>query len=67
MIFKVIVVATLAYILYNLGAGLIYLVKDQGYSDRTLKALTRRIAVSVALFILLMLGFAFGLISPHSL
>ena len=67
MFYKVIVVAVLAFIVFNLGAGLIYLVKDQGHSDRTLKALTRRIAFSVALFILLMLGFATGLITPHPL
>jgi hypothetical protein len=67
MFFKVIVVAVLAFILFNLGAGLIYLVKDQGHSDRTLKALTLRIAFSVALFILLMIGFATGLITPHSI
>ncbi|HIN82215.1 MAG TPA: DUF2909 domain-containing protein, partial [Chromatiales bacterium] len=34
-------------------------------SARTLKALTWRIGLSVALFILLMVGYATGLIQPH--
>jgi len=47
--------------------GLYYLVKDQGKSMKTAKALSVRIILSLLLFIALVLAFAFGLISPHPL
>jgi hypothetical protein len=65
MLIKFIIVLLLLSVLYNLGAGLIYLVKDQGHSDRTLRALTRRIALSMGVFILVMVAFATGLITPN--
>ena len=50
---KIIVLLFILVILGSLGCALFYLVKDRGQSDRTVKALTVRIAVSAALFILL--------------
>jgi succinate dehydrogenase/fumarate reductase cytochrome b subunit len=58
-------VAFLAVILYNLGAGLYYMMVDKGGSDRMVKALTRRIALSVALILLVLLGIATGIVQPH--
>lgn len=63
----VIIVGFLAFIVFNLGAGLYYMMRDRGGSDRTLNALTWRIGLSVALFLLLMLGFATGIIEPHGI
>lgn len=57
--------AFLAVILYNLGAGLYYMMVDKGGSDRMVKALTRRIALSVALILLILLGIATGFVQPH--
>lgn len=65
MIFKAAVLVVLLAILVSLGSGLFYLVQDKGRSNRTVKALTVRIALSIALFILLMLAYAAGLITPH--
>jgi succinate dehydrogenase/fumarate reductase cytochrome b subunit len=59
------VVAFLAVIVYNLGAGLYYMMVDKGSSDRMVKALTRRIALSVALILLVLLGIATGVVQPH--
>lgn len=64
---RIIVFLFLAVILFSLGSALYYLVKDKGQSDRTVKALTVRITLSIVLFCLLMLGFYFGLISPQGL
>ena len=64
---RVIVFLFIAVILYSLGSALYYLVKDKGQSERTVKALTVRITFSIVLFLLLMLGFYFGLISPQGL
>jgi formate/nitrite transporter FocA (FNT family) len=59
---KLVVIAFLAFILVSLGLALYYLVRDKGGSDRTVKALTVRISLSIALFVLLMAGYYFGLI-----
>lgn len=64
---RIIVFLFLAVILFSLGSALYYLIKDKGQSDRTVKALTLRITLSIVLFFLLMLGFYFGLISPQGL
>lgn len=59
------IVAFVALILWNLGAGLYYMLVDKGGTDRTVKALTRRIALSVLLFVLVLIGIATGLIQPN--
>jgi hypothetical protein len=62
---KVLVVVIFLGILVSMGSALVFLVKDRGQSDRTVKALTVRIVISVALFALLFVLWAMGLISPH--
>jgi hypothetical protein len=57
----------LILILSSLGSGLYYLVKDQGKTKRTVKALSVRIVLSVILFAALLLAFMFGWIAPHPL
>ncbi|HST45803.1 MAG TPA: twin transmembrane helix small protein [Luteimonas sp.] len=59
------IVGFLLLILYNLGAGMYYMVTDKGTTDRTVKALTRRIALSVALILLVVAGIATGVIEAH--
>ena len=60
---KVIVLVFVVLILLSLGSALYYLIKDRGGSHRTVKALTWRVALSITLFVLLMLGFHFGFIT----
>lgn len=60
-----IVLAFLALIVYNLGAGLYFMLTDKGGSGRMVKALTRRIALSVVLILLLIAGIATGFVQPH--
>lgn len=55
----------LAVIVYNLGAGLYYMLVDKGTSKRTVNALTRRIGLSIALIALVILGIATGVVQPH--
>ena len=64
---KYVVILMLLFILASLGSGLFFLLRDPGGSRRTVKALTLRIALSVGLFILLLLAYATGLIKPHGL
>ncbi|AMJ58034.1 membrane protein [Stenotrophomonas terrae] len=59
------VIAFLIVIVWNLGAGLYYLMIDRGQTKRTVNALTRRIALSVVLILLVALGIYTGWIRPH--
>ena len=59
------VIAFLAVIVWNLGAGLYYLLVDRGQTKRTVRALSWRIGMSVALVALLVIGIATGTIQPH--
>lgn len=67
MITKIIIVAFLFAIIGSLFSGLFFLMKDKGTSERTVKALTVRVSLSVLLFILLMIGFATGVLQPHGI
>ena len=67
LLFKGLVILLLLSVLISLFSGLVYLVRDQGQSKRTLKSLTLRIAISLALFLILFVGLATGLIHPHGL
>lgn len=60
-----VIVAFLIVIVWNLGAGLYYLLVDRGQSTRTVRALTWRIGLSVGLIVLVMLGIYTGMIRPH--
>jgi hypothetical protein len=64
---KFIVIMLLALIIISLGAGMISLIKDGGKTDRTVKFLTIRIILSVALFVFLGMAFFFGWIQPHGI
>ena len=61
------IVGFLVLILYNLGAGLYFMMTDRGQTDRTVKALTRRIGLSVLLIILVIVGILAGFIKPHGI
>ena len=56
---KIVVLLFIVFIVGSLGSALFFLVKDKGRTKRTLNALTVRITLSVALFILLMLAYYF--------
>ena len=63
---RVLVVLLLLAIVGSLFSGLFYLYRDRGASARTAKVLTLRIGLSIALFILLLLSFRFGLIPGYT-
>lgn len=62
---KLLIIAMLILILYNLGAGLYYMMVDKGRTNRTVKSLTWRIGLSVGLILLIILGIWTGKIRPH--
>jgi succinate dehydrogenase/fumarate reductase cytochrome b subunit len=59
------IVGVLILILWNLGAGLYYMLVDKGQTKRTVNSLTRRIALSVALILFVALAIRMGWITPH--
>ena len=62
---KILIVAALLAIVYNLGAGLFYMMVDRGSTGRLVNALTWRIGLSVGLILTVMLGIHMGWIQPH--
>jgi hypothetical protein len=62
MFFKIVVVLVLFVIIASLFSALYFLAKDKDGGERTVKALTLRIGLSITLFVLLLLGYYFGLI-----
>ncbi len=65
MLIKFLIVLVLIDIVLSLFSGLFHLVKEEGKSRRMVNALTVRIVLSVALFILLFIAWYAGLITPH--
>lgn len=65
LLFKLIVVILLIFIVVSLFTALYRLNHEKGNSTKVVKALSVRIALSVFLFALLMLGSWLGLIQPH--
>ena len=63
---RVLVILLLFAIVGSLFSGLVFLYRDRGAGERTAKVLTLRIGLSIALFILLLLGFRFGLIPGYT-
>jgi hypothetical protein len=64
---RIIVLLFIVLILASLASALYYLIKDKGQSDRTVRMLTVRVGLSLALFLLLMGGYYFGLIPQNGL
>lgn len=64
-VFKLFVVLALIGIVVSLASALFHLVTDKGDSKKMVRALTVRIGLSVALFIVILAGWAMGIITPH--
>jgi hypothetical protein len=62
---NIIIIAVFLAILFTLASSFYYLVKDQGEGDRTVRRLSWRVGLSLALLGLLWLGFQFGIIEPQ--
>jgi FtsH-binding integral membrane protein len=61
---KAVVVLALVAIIASLFSALFFMYRDRGHGTRMVKALALRVALSVGLFLFLMLGFYFGLFGP---
>ena len=66
-VIKILVIITLFAIIFSLGSALYHLSSGKGDSKKMARALTIRVGLSLALFILLMLAYYNGLITPHGI
>jgi Protein of unknown function (DUF2909) len=64
---RIIALLFIVFILASLASALYYLIKDKGQSDRTVKMLTVRVALSLTLFLMLMVGYYLGIIPQTGL
>lgn len=69
MIIQSIVVIAFILIVFSLGSALFHLVRHetQEHSEKTAKALTFRILLSIILFIFLFIAVSTGLLKPHGI
>jgi Protein of unknown function (DUF2909) len=67
MVLKVVIVLIFLGIVASLGSALFHLSRSKGDSNKMFRALALRVGLSVGLFILLMVAWALGLITPHGL
>jgi hypothetical protein len=65
MLFKVLILVLLACIVASLAKAMFHMSSGPDQSGQTVRALTWRISLSLALFGLLMLGARLHLIVPH--
>jgi formate/nitrite transporter FocA (FNT family) len=64
---RLLVIAVLVAIVASLGTALYHLATGKGDSSKMVRSLTLRVALSVALFLLLMIAWRLGWIHPHGL
>jgi hypothetical protein len=67
MLAKAIIITLIALILVSLFSALTFIYRDKGDSTRAVRALTVRISLSIALFLMLLAGFHFGIIPQQGL
>jgi hypothetical protein len=63
---KLVVGLMFVLIVVSLFSGLYYLVRDQSNTKRTVRSLTYRIGLSIALVLLLVISAWMGWIKPHA-
>jgi hypothetical protein len=66
MVIKIVTILFILTILYSLVSSLIFLVRDKGEGDRTVKRLTWRIGLSIILFVFLWVAYQLGWVEPGS-
>ena len=62
---RIVIVIALIGILFSLGSALFYLMRDKGTTNRTVNALTVRVAISIALFLFILFSYWMGWIAPR--
>ncbi|MYM81391.1 twin transmembrane helix small protein [Duganella sp. FT50W] len=61
---KIAVAIAFMLIIGSLGAAFFFLMRDKGRSNNTVRALAVRVALSITLFLLILLAYQLGYIHP---
>ena len=64
---RIVIIILLVAVLASLFSGLYFVYKDKGGSNRAVISLTIRVALSVVVFLLLMVSYYFGWIGERGL
>jgi hypothetical protein len=64
--YKIALVVILILVIFNLGQALYFMMHDKG-GNRTVWALTRRVALSIVLIGMIVLGIWMGWLQPHGI
>ena len=64
---RALIIVLLLAIIASLGSGLYHMVAARGDSTRMVRSLAWRVALSAALFLLILLFWRLGLIQPHGI
>ncbi|NLG77964.1 MAG: twin transmembrane helix small protein [Xanthomonadaceae bacterium] len=64
---KALILATLVGIIISLGQALYCMTSGPSDDKKMVHALTVRVGLSVGLFVLLLVGWRFGVLAPHTL
>ncbi len=64
---KIAIAIAFILILGSLGSALFFLMRDKGRSNNTVRALAVRVALSITLFLLILLAYKLGYIQPKGI
>ena len=64
-VYKAVLVIVFLVVIFELGQALYFMMRDRAGSNRMVWALTRRVALSVLLIVLIVVGIATGILHPH--
>ncbi|MDE2270508.1 MAG: DUF2909 domain-containing protein [Xanthomonadaceae bacterium] len=64
-LYKVVLVIVFLAVIFELGQALYFMMADRTGSSRTAWALTRRVALSILLIVLIVIGIVTGILHPH--
>jgi predicted acyltransferase len=64
-LYKIVLVIVFLVVVFELGQALYFMMTDRSGSNRTVWALTRRVAFSALLILLIVIGIATGILHPH--
>lgn len=62
---KILIIVLLILVVLSLFGGLFFMYRDKGQSKRAVNALTIRVALSIVIFVIVLVGHFFGLFSKH--
>ncbi|MDW3096035.1 MAG: twin transmembrane helix small protein [Gammaproteobacteria bacterium] len=67
MLIKIVIVILFLLIIWNLASALFHLMVSKESNDKTVRALTYRIGLSVLAFVIIIISAKLGWIQPHGI